>query len=172
MSNLKKISSAIINSFLGMLLVIIFIFPAKFLEEISRKIMVFLLKIFSYFDFTGTGGGYLDLFYEKFIVEVMAAGVYCATLILIPIYLNKKFFNKIKIVWLPSLILVFLFFSTMGIMMIGIFILGITKLDWTDLIQFLLTIFGFFGGYLSVLYVALEYGNITHPWLNKIIKRN
>ena len=66
----------------------------------------------------------------------MATFVYSATMLLIPMYLNKKFFNKIKIIWLPSLILVFLFFSIYGIIIATVFILNLTRLDWVELLQF------------------------------------
>ena len=95
----------------------------------------------------------------------MATFVYSATMLLIPIYLNKKFFSKIKIIWLPSLILVFLFFSIFGIIMAAAFVLNLTRLDWVELLQFLLTLVAYFGSYLCVCYTALEYGDIKLPWL-------
>jgi hypothetical protein len=55
----------------------------------------------------------------------MATFVFSTTMLLIPMYLNKNFFNKIKIIWLPSLVLVFLFFSIFGIIMAGTFILSL-----------------------------------------------
>lgn len=164
MTFIKNISSKVGSSFLGLILVIIFIIPGKYLEGVVRKLSVILFKFFSYFDFTG-GGGYIDFFYEKFAVEVMATFVYSATMLLIPMYLNKKFFSKIKIIWLPSLILVFLFFSIFGIIMAAAFVLNLTRLDWVELLQFLLTLVAYFGSYLCVCYTALEYGDIKLPWL-------
>ena len=165
MTFIKNISSKVGSSFLGLILVIIFIIPGKYLEGVVRKLSVILFKFFSYFDFTGGGGGYIDFFYEKFAVEVMATFVYSATMLLIPIYLNKKFFSKIKIIWLPSLILVFLFFSIFGIIMVAAFVLNLTRLDWVELLQFSLTLVAYFGSYLCVCYTALEYGDIKLPWL-------
>ena len=165
MTFIKNISSKVGSSFLGLILVIIFIIPGKYLEGVVRKLSVILFKFFSYFDFTGGGGGYIDFFYEKFAVEVMATFVYSATMLLIPIYLNKKFFSKIKIIWLPSLILVFLFFSIFGIIMVAAFVLNLTRLDWVELLQFSLTLIAYFGSYLCVCYTALEYGDIKLPWL-------
>ena len=164
MTFIKNISSKVGSSFLGLILVIIFIIPGKYLEGVVRKLSVILFKFFSYFDFTG-GGGYIDFFYEKFAVEVMATFVYSATMLLIPIYLNKKFFSKIKIIWLPSLILVFLFFSIFGIIMAAAFVLNLTRLDCVELLQFFLTLVAYFGSYLCVCYTALEYGDIKLPWL-------
>jgi hypothetical protein len=135
MSFIKDISSKVGSSFLGLILVIIFIIPGKYLEGVVRKLSVILFNFFSYFNFTG-GGSYIDFFYEKFAVEMMATFVYSATMLLIPMYLNKKFFNKIKIIWLPSLILVFLFFSIFGIIIATVFILNLTRLDWVELLQF------------------------------------
>lgn len=164
MTFIKDISSKAGSSFLGLILVIIFIIPGKYLEGVVRKLSVILFNFFSYFDFTG-GGGYIDFFYEKFAVEIMATFVYSATMLLIPMYLNKKFFNKIKIIWLPSLILVFLFFSIFGIIMAAAFILNLTRLDWVELLQFFLTLVAYFGSYLSVCYTAIDYGDIKLPWL-------
>jgi hypothetical protein len=166
MSFIKEASSKAGSSFLGLILVIIFIIPGKYFEGVVRKLSVILFNFFSYFDFTG-GGGYIDFFYEKFVVEAMATFVFSATMLLIPIYLNKKFFSKIKIIWLPSLILVFLFFSIFGIIMMTTFFLSLTKLDWVELLQFFLTLVAYFGSYLSVCYTALDYGDVRLPWLKK-----
>jgi hypothetical protein len=165
MTFIKDISSKVGSSFLGLILVIVFIIPGKYLEGVVRKLSVILFNFFSYFDFTGGGGGYIDFFYEKFVVEAMATFVYSATMLLIPMYLNKKFFSKIKIIWLPSLILVFLFFSIFGIIMAATFILSLTRLDWVELLQFFLTLVAYFVSYLSVCYLALDYGDIKLPWL-------
>jgi hypothetical protein len=166
MSFIKELSSKVGGSFLGLILVIIFIFPGKYLEGVVRKLSVILFNFFSYFDFTG-GGGYIDFFYEKFVVEVMATFVYSATILLIPMYLNKNFFSKIKISWLPSLILVFLFFSIFGIIMVASFVLSLTRLDWVELLQFFLTLVAYFVSYLYVCYMALDYGDVRLPWLIK-----
>jgi hypothetical protein len=95
MSFIKDISSKVGSSFLGLILVIIFIIPGKYLEGVVRKLSVILFNFFSYFNFTG-GGSYIDFFYEKFAVEIMATFVYSATMLLIPMYLNKKFLIKLK----------------------------------------------------------------------------
>ena len=165
MSFIKDISSKVGSSFLGLILVIIFTIPGKYLEGVVRKLSVVLFNFFSHFDFTGGGGGYIDFFYEKFAVEVMATFVYSATMLLIPMYLNKNFFSKIKIIWLPSLILVFLFFSIFGIIMAAAFVLNLTRLDWVELLQFFLTMVAYFASYLSVCFIALDYGDIKLPWL-------
>jgi len=165
MSFIKDISSKVGSSFLGLILVIIFTIPGKYLEGVVRKLSVVLFNFFSHFDFTGGGGGYIDFFYEKFAVEVMATFVYSATMLLIPMYLNKNFFSKIKIIWLPSLILVFLFFSKFGIIMAAAFVLNLTRLDWVELLQFFLTMVAYFASYLSVCFIALDYGDIKLPWL-------
>jgi hypothetical protein len=166
MTFIKDISSKIGSSFLGLILVIIFIIPGKYLEGVVRKLSIILFNFFSYFDFIG-GGGYIDFFYEKFVVEAMATFVFSATMLLIPIYLNKNFFNKMKIIWLPSLILVFLFFSIFGIIMAATFIISLTRLDWVELLQLFLTLVAYFGSYLCVCYTALDYGDIRLPWLKK-----
>lgn len=166
MSFIKEASSKVGSSFLGLILVIIFIIPGKYFEGVVRKLSVILFNFFSYFNFTG-GGGYIDFFYEKFVVEAMATFAFSATMLLIPMYLNKKFFSKIKIIWLPSLILVFLFFSIFGIIMVTNFFLSLTRLDWVELLQFFLTLVAYFGGYLSVCYTSLDYGEIRLPWLKK-----
>ena len=167
MSFIKEASSKVGSSFLGLILVIIFIIPGKYFEGVVRKLSVILFNFFSYFDFTG-GGGYIDFFYEKFVVEAMATFAFSATMLLIPMYLNKKFFNKIKIIWLPSLILVFLFFSIFGIIMVTTFFLSLTRLDWVELLQFFLTLVAYFGSYLSVCYTSLDYGDIKFPWSKTI----
>jgi hypothetical protein len=166
MSFIKDISSKIGSSFLGLILVIIFTIPGKYLEGVARKLSVILFNISSYFDFSG-GGGYIDFFYEKYVAEAMATFVFSATMLLIPMYLNKKFFNKIKIIWLPSLILVFLFFSIFGIITTVAFVLNLTRLNWLGLLEFFLTLVAYFGSYLSVCYIALNYGDVSLPWLDK-----
>ena len=165
MTFIKDISSKVGGSFLGLVLVIIFIIPGKYLEGVVRKLSVVLFNFFTHFDFSGGGGGYIDFFYEKFTVEIMATFAYSATMLLIPMYLNKKYFSKIKIIWLPSLILVFLFFSIFGMIMTATFILSLTRLDWVELLQFFLTLVAYFSSYLFVCYTALDYGDIKLPWL-------
>ena len=61
MTFIKNISSKVGSSFLGLILVIIFIIPGKYLEGVVRKLSVILFNFFSYFNFTG-GGSYIDFF--------------------------------------------------------------------------------------------------------------
>lgn len=167
MSFIKEIFKKVSGSLLGLILVIIFIYPGKYLEGVVRKLSVILFNFFSLFDFTG-GGGYIDFFYEKFLIEVIATFVFSGTMLLIPIYLNKKFFSRTKIIWLPSLILVFLFFSIFGIISTATFVTSLTSLDLSEIFQSFLTLVAYFGGYLWVCYIALYYGDINFPFLKKL----
>ena len=79
------------NSLFGIFLVIIFLSLCKFLENILREILRYFEKLLHYFLYAG--GGYIELFYEKLFIEVLATFFWCSASLYIPIYLNKKYFN-------------------------------------------------------------------------------
>ena len=58
-----------LNFIPGILLIIIFIVPARIAENITRALFGLINNIFIYFDWLGVSGGYIGMFYEKLVIE-------------------------------------------------------------------------------------------------------
>ena len=61
-----------LNFLPGIILIIIFIIPARIAEDISRILTKLIQNIFAYFDYLGVSDGYIGMFYEKLVVEGIA----------------------------------------------------------------------------------------------------
>jgi hypothetical protein len=156
----------------GIILIIIFVIPARLVENIARIILRLMNNLFAYFDYMGVSGGYLGMFYEKLIVEGVGVAVYCAGMLLFPMYLNKRFFKKFEINWLPGIILVFLFFGSTGLFLIYIFFFkALGKMDWIDTISYLVTFIGYSAGFLTVIYSSLKYSETKNKFVKKILDK-
>ena len=160
-----------LNFLVGILLVIIFSFVGKFIENISRALLKLVQNIFAYIDYLGTSSGYIAMFYEKLIMEGVGTFIFCAVTICCPIFLNKKIFPKFKINWFPSIVFVFLYFSIFGIFIIWLFIKGLGRLDWIDTLSYLVMAIGYFGGYISAIVFSIDYSNTKHPLIDKIANK-
>ena len=143
-----------LNFLLGIFSVIIFLLIAKFLEDLARYILSIIQNILYLISPYNTGG-YLDLFYESLVMEFVGTAVYSGAAIFIPILLFKKLFKKLEIYWLPSIVLLFIFFSFWGI---ATFVSYISFLgDFVDTLQFIVMIIGYFAGYLFSIISAYNY---------------
>lgn len=161
-----------LNFIPGIILIIIFIIPARIVEDIARAIFKLLNNIFFYFDWLGVTGGYIGMFYEKLVVEGVGAATYCAGMLLFPMYLNKKFFKKFEINWLPGIILVFLFFTIFALSFIYTFIFkGIGKMDWIDSLSILVMFIGYTFGYLIVIFSSLKYSESKNKFVKLILNK-
>jgi hypothetical protein len=148
------------NFLLGILLVIISIFPAKILENIARAIMVFLQKIFGMMP-QPADRGFLDIIFESFVLEIVATGVYCGTAIFLPIIIFDRFFKNMKINWTPSIIFLFLFFSYFGFEMLKLTfsVISNPNAGFTDIFRMIVMIVGYCIGFITPLFYAYIYNN-------------
>lgn len=161
-----------LNFFPGILLIIIFVIPARIAENIVRALLELLNNIFFYFDWLGISGGYLTMFYEKLIIEGAGAATYCAGMLLFPMFLNERFFKKFQINWLPGIIFVFIFFTMFALYYLYSFIfLGIGKMDWIDSISILVMFIGYTAGYLMIIYTSLKYSKTKNKYAKIIIDK-
>ena len=156
----------------GIILILIFVIPARIAENISRILMKLMHNVFAFFDWMGVSGGYIGMFYEKLIVEGVGVAVYCAGMLLFPMYLNKRFFNKLEINWLPGIILVFLFFASTGLFVLYIFFFkALGKMDWIDTLSYLVTFIGYSFGFLAVIYSSLKYSDTKNKYVKKLLDK-
>ena len=161
-----------LNFIPGILLIIIFIVPARIAENITRALFGLINNIFIYFDWLGVSGGYIGMFYEKLVVEGIGAATYCGGMLLFPIFLNKRFFKKFQINWLPGIILVFVIFSSFALFYLYSFIFkGLGKLDWIDSISLLVMFIGYSAGYLSIIYSSLKYSETKNKYIKILLDR-
>ena len=152
----------------GILLIIPFAFVGKLAENISRALLGLLQNISYYFDFMGVTGGYIGMFWEKLIMEGVGTFVFCAVTLCGPIYLNKKFFPKFNINWLPAIIFGFLYFAFFGLIIIVMFFKGFGKADWIDNLSFFVMSVGYVGGFLAAMVTSALYAEIKHPLIDKL----
>ena len=111
-----------LNFIVGILLVIPFSFVGKFLENIARLVFGIIQDIAFAFDFMGVMGGYVAMFWEKLLMEGIGTFVFCAVSLCGPMFLNKKFFPKFKINWMPAIIFCFPFiFAFFGLAIVLLF---------------------------------------------------
>ena len=161
-----------LNFIPGIILIVIFVFPARIIEDISRWILKLMNNIFFYFDWMGLSGGYIGMFYEKLIIQGVGAAVYCAGMLLLPMYLHKKFFKKFEINWLPGIILVFTFFTTTGLFILYVFFFeALGKMDWIDTFSYIITFIGYSAGFLFVIYTALQYSETKNRYVKIILDK-
>ena len=116
----------------------------------------------------GVTGGYIGMFWEKLIMEGVGTFVFCAVTLCGPIYLNKKFFPKFNINWLPAIIFGFLYFAFFGLIIIVMFFKGFGKADWIDNLSFFVMSVGYFGGFLAAMVTSALYAEIKHPLIEKL----
>jgi hypothetical protein len=160
------------NFLYGIILIIICIIPARIAQDISQALLRLINNIAAYFDFMGVSGGYVGMFYEKLIVEGLGAAVYCGGMLLFPMYLNKNFFKKFEINWLPGIICVFLFFSIPALYIIYIFLFkALGKMDWIDTLSYIVGSIGYTLGFLSIIFTALLYSETKNKFINKILDK-
>jgi len=162
-SILKKL-----NFIFGIVFVIIGIIIGKFLEDIARVILNTIHNLLFSLGLGGPGsGGYIDLFWESFITEGLGTAVYSGTAIFGPILLFEKFFKNIKINWVPSIFLLFLFF--LGFFINGLiqYFKGAPNVDFIDNIQIIVMYIGYFFGAFIPLIMALKYVGFKHSLLDK-----
>ena len=161
-----------LNFIPGIILIIIFIIPARILENIARALFKVLNNIFIYFDWLGVSGGYIGMFYEKLVIEGVGAATYCAGMLLFPMFLNKKFFRKFEINWLPGIVLVFLFFTTFALIYLYSFIFkGLGKMDWIDSLSILVMFIGYTFGYLMIIFSSLKYSESKNKFVKLILNK-
>ena len=161
-----------LNFLPGIILIIIFIIPARIAEDIARILTRLIQNIFAYFDYLGVFDGYVGMFYEKFVVEGVAAMVYCGGMLLFPMYLNKRFFKKFEINWLPGIILVFLFFGSFALYFLYMFLfVALGNMDWIDTISYLVTFISYSLGFLVVINISLKYSETKNKFVKKIFDK-
>ena len=158
-----------LNFIAGILLVVPFFLLGRFLENIARALFGVIQNIIYAFDFMGYMGGYFDMFWEKLLTEGVGTFVYCAVSLCGPIFINKKLFSRFKINWLPSISLIFIFFTFHGLTLIIMFFKIVGELDWIDTISFLVMTIGYFIGYLMAIGVSLTYAEVKHPFVEKFL---
>jgi hypothetical protein len=156
-----------LNFIIGILLVIPFLFIGKILEDLARVLFGIVQDIAFAFDFMGVMGGYVAMFWEKLFTEGIGTFVFCAVSLCGPIFLNKKFFPKFKINWIPAIALVSIYFIFFGLTIIVLFFKGFGKLDWIDTISYLVMTIGYFGGFIAGIITSLTYGEVEHPLIEK-----
>ena len=78
----------------GIILIIIFVIPARLVENIARIILRLMNNLFAYFDYMGVSGGYLGMFYEK-LMSVMFSVVVWYTYLIKICECNIKIFAKV-----------------------------------------------------------------------------
>ncbi len=159
-----------LNFLPGIILIIIFITPALVAKNIAKWLLHLINNFFAYFDYYGVSGGYLGMFYEKLVVEGGVAATYCAGMILLPMYLNKRFFKKFYINWLPGIILVFLFFTITALYVVYIFLFKVIgNADWIDTLSYIVGFIGYTAGYLSIIFTSLTYSETTNKFIRKLL---
>ena len=156
-----------LNFLVGIIMIVPFAFIGKLAENIARALLAVIQNLAYALDFMGVMGGYVAMFYEKLFMEGVGTFAFCAVMLCGPIFLNKKFFPKFKINWIPAIILTFIYFSFFGLMVIIMFFKSIGKMDWIDTISYLVMSIGFFGGYLSAIVYSAIYAEIKHPLIDK-----
>ena len=161
-----------INFLPGIILIIIFIIPARIAENIARAILKLMNNVFAYFDYFGVSGGYIGKFYETLIIEGFGSAVYCAGMLLFPMYLNKRFFKKFEINWLPGIIFVFLFFTSFSLIALYLFFFeALGKMDWIDTISYVVGYISYTIGFLVIIFMSLQYSESQNKYVKKIINR-
>ena len=161
-----------LNFLPGIILILIFVIPARIAENISRILMKLMHNVFAFFDWMGVSGGYIGMFYEKLIVEGVGVAVYCAGMLLFPMYLNKRFFNKLEINWLPGIILVFLFFGSFALYFLYMFLfVALGNMDWIDTISYLVTFISYSLGFLVIINISLKYSETKNKFVKKIFDK-
>ena len=161
-----------INFLPGIILIIIFITPALFAQRIAQAILRLMNNLFSYFDYMGISGGYAGKFYELFVVEGLGSAVYCGGMLLFPMYLNKRFFRKFEINWLPGIILVFLTFASFSLLGIYLFFFkALGKIDWIDTISYIVSYIAYTGGFLIITFYSLQYSETKNKYVKKILDK-
>ena len=161
-----------LNFLPGIILIIIFIIPARIAEDIARILTRLIQNIFAYFDYLGVFDGYIGMFYEKLVVEGVAAMIYCGGMLLFPMYLNKRFFKKFEINWLPGIILVFLFFGSFALYFLYMFLfVALGNMDWIDTISYLVTFISYSLGFLVIINISLKYSETKNKFVKKIFDK-
>ena len=161
-----------INFLPGIILIIIFITPALFAQRIAQFILRLMNNFFSYFDYMGISGGYLGKFYELLIVEGFGSAVYCGGMLLFPMYLNKRFFKKFEINWLPGIILVFLFFGLASLYALYLFFFkALGNIDWIDTVTYIVGFIAYTAGFLAVIFYSLQYSETKNKYVKKILDK-
>ena len=100
-----------LNFIVGIILIIPFAFIGSIVEDLARLLFGIIQNIAFALDFMGVMGGWAAMFWEKLITEAVGSFVFCAVTLCGPIFLNKKFFPKFKINWIPAIILAFIYFD-------------------------------------------------------------
>ena len=161
-----------INFLPGIILIIIFIIPARIAENIARAILKLMNNVFAYFDYFGVSGGYIGKFYETLIIEGFGSAVYCAGMLLFPMYLNKRFFKKFEINWLPGIIFVFLFFASFSLFTLYFLLFkALGEIDWIDTTSYIVGYISYTVGFLMIIFISLEYSETQNKYIKKIINR-
>jgi len=161
-----------INFLPGIILIIIFITPALIAQRVAQGILRLINNLFSYFDYMGISGGYAGKFYELLIVEGLGSAVYCGGMLLFPMYLNKRFFKKFEINWLPGIILVFLFFGLASLYALYLlFFKALGKVDWIDTVSYIVSYIAYTAGFLVVIFYSLQYSETNNKYVKKIIDK-
>lgn len=161
-----------INFLAGIILIVIFITPALFAQRIAQAILRLMNNLFSYFDWMGVSGGYAGKFYELLIVEGLGSAVYCGGMLLFPMYLNKRFFKKFEINWLPGIILVFLIFSSFSLITLYLlFFKALGKIDWIDTVSYIVSYIAYTAGFLVVIFYSLQYSETKNKYVKKILDK-
>ena len=162
MSNILKR----LNFILGIFFVFISIFIGKILEDIARSILKTMYNFFAFWGGPGSGG-YIDLFYESFVVEALGTAVYSGVAIFGPILIFEKFFNKIKINWLPSIILLSIFFLGFLIISLIDYFTRMSNLDFVENLQVIVMLLSYTIGAFMPLILAMKHLGFKYTWLNK-----
>ena len=161
-----------LNFLCGIILIIIFIIPARFAQDVAEWLLRIVNNIAAYFDFMGVSGGYVGMLWEKFIVDGFGAAVYCGGMLLFPMYLNKNFFKKFEIDWLPGIICVFLFFLIPSLNIVYIFLFkALGKMDWIDTLSYFFSFLGYTFGFLAIILAALHYSETRNKFINKLLDK-
>ena len=161
-----------INFLPGIILIIIFITPALIAQRVAQGILRLINNLFSYFDYMGISGGYAGKFYELLIVEGLGSAVYCGGMLLFPMYLNKRFFKKFEINWLPGIILVFLFFGLASLYALYLlFFKALGNIDWIDTASYIVGYIAYTAGFLVVIFYSLQYSETNNKYVKKIIDK-
>ena len=156
-----------LNFIVGIILIIPFAFIGSIVEDLARLLFGIIQNIAFALDFMGVMGGWAAMFWEKLITEAVGSFVFCAVTLCGPIFLNKKFFPKFKINWIPAIILAFIYFAFFGLAIIFMFFKGFGKFDWIDTISYLVMSVGYFGGFIGAIITSAIYAEIKHPIIEK-----
>lgn len=156
----------------GIVLIIIFIFPAVIAQNLAKAILRLMNNLISYFDWIGVSGGYIGKFYELLVVESLGSAVYCGGMLLFPMYLNKRFFKNFEINWLPGIILVFLVFGSFSLFALYLFFFeALGTIDWIDTISYIVGYIAYTAGFLFVIFYALHYSETKNKYVKKILDK-